>query len=212
MAVTVIIPAYNEEKAIGEVLSAVKSVRLIDNILVVSDGSTDSTAEIAKNFHVNVLELARNMGKGGAMKAGLDNSSGDIILFLDADLIGLTGEHVSKLIEPVYSDRADMSIGIFKGGRFATDLAQKVSPYLSGQRAVKRTVLNCLPGLDVLKFGVEVALTKYIMKNGIKVEEVELWGMSHYTKEEKLGLVKGAGARLKMYGDIIKCLKSQRMR
>lgn len=210
--VTAIIPAYNEEKAIGKVLCAVKSAGFIDNIIVVSDGSKDATAEIARKAGVHVIELSRNVGKGGAMKAGLDNCSGDIILFLDADLIGLTKEHVNKLIEPVYSGRAEMSIGIFKGGRFTTDLAQKVSPYLSGQRAVKRTILNCLPGLDVLKFGVEVALTKYIMENGIKVEEVELRGMSHYTKEEKLGFVRGTAARLKMYGDIIKCLKAQRMR
>lgn len=212
MSVAAIIPAYNEEKTIGEVLNAVKSARLVDNIIVVSDGSSDSTAGVARQSGANVIELTKNMGKGGALKVGLDNSSSETILFLDADLIGLTGEHVIKLVEPVYSGRVDMSIGIFKGGRFATDLAQKVSPYLSGQRAVKRTILNCLPGLDVLRFGVEVALTEYIVKNGIKVEEVELLGMSHYTKEEKLGLVKGAGARLKMYGDIIKFLKSQRMR
>lgn len=206
MIITAIIPAYNEEKTIEEVLDAVKSAKIIDDIIVVSDGSIDSTAEIAREARVDVIELRRNMGKGGAMKAGLDACRGDIILFLDADLIGLKEEHVIKLVEPVSSGRADMSIGIFKGGRFATDLAQKVSPYLSGQRAVKRSILDCLSCLDVLKFGVEIALTKYIMYNNIKVEEIELWGMSHYTKEEKLGLVKGAGARLRMYRDIIRCL------
>nr|HPL52782.1 glycosyltransferase family 2 protein [Bacillota bacterium] len=138
MNVTAIIPAYNEEQTIANVVNCVKNVDKIQKIIVVSDGSSDMTAEIAKKCGAEVIELNENIGKGGAIKAGINKCKTEIILFLDADLIGLTEKHILSLIEPVIENDADMTIGIFKNGRIATDLAQKVSPYLSGQRAIKR--------------------------------------------------------------------------
>lgn len=207
MGIGAIIPAYNEEKNIGYVLYALKKVDIIDNIIVVSDASIDNTAKIAKNYGVQVIELTQNVGKGGAMKAGLDNCAADIILFLDADLIGLTPKHVLDLLKPVVDGSADMTVGVFSNGRFATDLAQKIAPYLSGQRALKRSLIDKIHNIDMTRYGVEVALTRYIKEENFKIEIVELKDMSHYMKEEKLGMVRGFKARLSMYWDIIKCLK-----
>ena len=81
--------------------------------MVVSDGSTDRTVDIAWSYGARVIELTKNMGKSYAMKTGLDNTDASIILFLDADLIGLKPEHVINLIIPVYEDIADMTLGIF---------------------------------------------------------------------------------------------------
>ena len=95
MRIAAIIPAYNEEKTIGDVLSVVTECKQIDQVIVVSDGSTDDTVKIARQFGgVEVVELMENRGKGGAMKAGLEHTRAGIILFLDADLIGLTGDHI----------------------------------------------------------------------------------------------------------------------
>lgn len=206
--ITAIIPAYNEEQTIGSVLDIVTKVKEITQIIVVSDGSTDKTAEIAAAYPIEVIDLAENVGKGGAMMAGVESCSNENVVFLDADLIGLTEKHVKDLIMPVINNETDMTIGIFKNGRIVTDLAQKVTPYLSGQRAVKRTLLDRIPNMDITRYGVEVALTKYAEKNAISSKEVYLEDMTHVTKEEKLGLIKGVQARLKMYWDIVKILSN----
>ncbi len=205
MRVVAIIPAFNEEKNIGDVLSILTEVEIINKVVVVSDGSTDGTVDVGREYGVTVIKLEENMGKGAAMKAGLDSVHADIILFLDADLIGLKKEHVYSLLLPVIREEAEMTIGIFEKGRIATDLAQKVAPYLSGQRAVKRTVLENISNMDISRFGVEIALTKMIEEKGIKTEEVLLRDMSHVTKEEKMGIIKGIAARIVMYWEIVKC-------
>lgn len=212
MNVTAIIPAYNEEQTIANVIECVKLAEKVQKIIVVSDGSTDRTAEIARECGANVIELSENVGKGGAIKAGINECGTEVILFLDADLIGLTGKHVSDLIEPVINNKADMTIGIFKNGRMVTDLAQKVTPYLSGQRAIKKSIIDKIPNIDITRYGVEVALTKYVDKTSVRVQEVDLPDMTHVTKEEKLGLIKGVQARLKMYWDIVKILSSNNIK
>ncbi len=206
MNVTAIIPAYNEERTIAGVVRCVMQVDKIQKVIVVSDGSTDKTAEIARECGADVIELEENVGKGGAIKAGVSECGTEIILFLDADLIGLTKQHVLDLIQPVLENRADMTVGIFRKGRVVTDLAQKVTPYLSGQRAIRKAIIEKLPNMDIARYGVEVALTKYLKKYSARVIEVDLPDMTHVTKEEKLGLVKGVQARLKMYWDIVKIL------
>ncbi|MGB4181798.1 MAG: glycosyltransferase family 2 protein [Dethiobacteria bacterium] len=205
MDVAAIVPAYNEEKTIGAVLGVLTKCRLINEVIVVSDGSTDDTVKIALQFDgVQVVELPENRGKGGAMKAGLEQTAAEIVLFLDADLIGLTEDHVNALLQPVLENQALMSLGVFEKGRIATDLAQKVAPYLSGQRALQRDLLRDLSDLDLTRFGVEVALHRYMEENKIPVALVNLPDLSHLMKEEKLGLWKGLAARGKMYWEIIK--------
>ncbi len=208
MNVTAIIPAYNEELTIASVINCLIKVAEIQKIIVVSDGSTDRTAEIARECGADVIELEENVGKGGAIKAGVNECGTEVILFLDADLIGLKEKHVIDLIEPVVDNNADMTIGIFRNGRMVTDLAQKVTPYLSGQRAIKKSVIDKIPNIDITRYGVEAALTRYVEKFSIRVQEVDLPDMTHVTKEEKLGLIKGVQARLKMYWDIVKILSS----
>lgn len=208
MNVTAIIPAYNEEQTIAGIVNCIKNVELIQKIIVVSDGSTDRTAEYARESGADVIELRENVGKGGAIKAGINECGTEIILFLDADLIGLTERHVLALIEPVINNKTDMTIGIFKNGRMVTDFAQRVTPYLSGQRAIKKSVIDKIPNIDITRYGVEVAVTRYVEKYSVRVQEVDLPDMTHITKEEKLGVIKGVQARLKMYWDIVKLLSS----
>ncbi|WP_057978248.1 glycosyltransferase [Caloramator mitchellensis] len=207
MKAVCIIPAYNEEKTIADVIDVVKSVDIINKVIVVSDGSTDNTATIARNHGAIVYELKENKGKGAAVKIGVDNADSELILLLDADLIGLTKEHVVDLLNPVLRDEADMTIGIFAKGRFATDLAQFVAPHLSGQRAVKKEIITKINNIDITRYGIEVALTKSVEREGYRVVNVELKDLTHIMKEEKLGFRKGFAARMKMYWDILRCLK-----
>lgn len=92
--VVCLIPAYNEEKRIGAVLSVVKKCELVDEIFVIDDGSEDKTAEVAAKNGVSVLRLEKNRGKSYAIFYGVENTEGDIILMLDADLVNLKVEDV----------------------------------------------------------------------------------------------------------------------
>lgn len=208
--VVVIVPAYNEEETIGSVLSVLVGHPMVGEVVVVSDGSTDQTAEQARSCGARVVELPDNLGKGAAMQAGISVSSADVVLFLDADLIGLRPEHVDRMLRPVLEGEAQMSVGVFEGGRTSTDLAQAIAPFLSGQRAVQRKLLSDLDDLGESGYGVEVALTRYMRRTSGQVQEVVLHDLTHRLKEEKRGLIKGFAARMKMYWEIVKYLPKEK--
>ena len=68
--------------------------------------------------------MEKNIGKGAAIKKGFEKTDSEILLFLDADLIGLNTGHIYSLINPIINDSADMAIGIFSKGRLITDFPQ----------------------------------------------------------------------------------------
>ncbi|MFW6268960.1 MAG: glycosyltransferase family 2 protein, partial [Bacillota bacterium] len=135
MKITALIPAYNEENTIGTIIKTLKKMEIIDEILVVDDGSEDNTSEVSRKLGARVVRLKENQGKGAAIQKGIENINSDIALMLDGDLIGLHQEHINKLIYPVLDGEVDMAVGVFNEGRGLTDLAQLVTPNLSGQRA-----------------------------------------------------------------------------
>ena len=203
MKFAAVVPAYNEENTIADVVRVLVASPSIDQVIVVSDGSHDNTAAVAARMGAIVVNLPENRGKGGAMLVGMKQTLADYILFMDADLIGLRQSHIEGMITPIIKGQAEMTLGVFKKGRASTDLAQKFAPYLTGQRVVKASLFRQMQDMDIARFGVELALTRFVEENGIKYEIVELGDLSHVMKEEKLGLWKGFGARLKMYWEII---------
>lgn len=209
-SITAIIAAYNEEKTIEKVLIEVKKVKTIDKIIVVSDGSRDRTAEIARQLDVEVIELSENVGKGGALRRGIDICKSDIILLLDADLMGLTTNHIEDLLNPVIEKQVDMTIGIFDKGRLSTDIAQKVTPYLSGQRAIRRYIIENISNIDITRYGIEAAMTRYVKENKINSKKVSLKNLTHMMKEEKFGFVEGFKERMKMYWEVFKTFRARR--
>ena len=112
--VSVVIPALNEEDTVSGIVSLLVTIDLLDEVIVVCDGCTDNTAQVARDAGATVIELPENVGKGGAMMVGVRAASNDVILFLDADLIGLTREYVINLVTPVLQGKADMTVGILK--------------------------------------------------------------------------------------------------
>ncbi|WP_374712424.1 glycosyltransferase family 2 protein, partial [Symbiobacterium terraclitae] len=87
--VSVVIPAYNEAETVGDVVAACAKVPEIDEVIVVDDGSTDETAARARAAGAKVIEHGENRGKAAAMKSGYEATTAPVLLFLDADLIGL---------------------------------------------------------------------------------------------------------------------------
>ncbi|SMB92310.1 N-acetylglucosaminyl deacetylase, LmbE family [Thermanaeromonas toyohensis ToBE] len=201
MRVSAIIPAYNEAPTVGKVVATLRQVPLVDEIIVVNDGSWDDTAEVARRQGAIVIDLKRNHGKGKAMLKGAHKARGEILLFLDADLEGLTPSHVEELLRPVLNGEADMTVGVFRRGRSLTDWAQVIAPYLSGQRAIPKK-LFLAAGREATGFEIEVMLSRFAREKGWRVKRVPLANMTHVMKEEKRGLARGVVARLGMYKDI----------
>ncbi|HJP83881.1 MAG TPA: glycosyltransferase family 2 protein [Fimbriimonadaceae bacterium] len=202
-SIAVIIPAKDEEQRIGNVLRAAAASKLATEIVVVSDGSSDRTAEVAARYPgVTVVRLPVNLGKGAAMAKGVEKTKAEIVAFVDADLHGLTAEHIDQIIWPVLTDQCEVCIGIFRGGKFWSDTAQKFAPYISGQRAMKRWIFEATPDLSDLRFGVEYALNYQAKRVKARVLRVVIRGVSNSHKEKKLGIGKGLRARTKMYVEI----------
>ncbi len=205
MSIALVIPAYNEEDRIGPVLAAAAGVDLLSETIVVDDGSTDRTAEVAKEFDVKVIVLPENRGKGGAMHAGVEAPDAEIVAFSDADIIGLKCEHFNLLIQPLLDDpMLVMTVGKFSGGRRRTDWSQNLIPAISGQRAIRRAFFDDLPNLEASGFGVELLITRHPKSIDAHKIEVTLEDLTQVMKEEKLGIVKGVSARMRMYQDIFK--------
>lgn len=205
MNVSAIVPAYNEAERIGAVLRPLTEIRRIEQIIVVDDGSTDHTAHVAQAWGAEVVRLPENCGKATALDRGVRQAHGEVLLFLDADLVGFQARHVQTLLDVYEGEGADMVVGIFKNGRLNTDLSQKFAPYLSGQRVLSKALWQRLcPQVDGMEFGVEIALQKLALKEGLRVVKVELDGVTHVMKEEKRGLGPGLKDRFKMYRDIVR--------
>lgn len=202
--VAVIIPAYNEGQTIGQVIKAVLRCPLVDEVVVVDDGSSDRTTDEAKNAGARVIRNEHNLGKGGAMLVGARATEAGLLVFIDADLVGLDPENVTTLVEPVLGGAADMSRGLFAAGRLTTDLALKLAPFLSGQRALWRKDFLAIPDVADSRYGVEVAITRFYGEPGRRVVDVPFPGVSQVMKEEKMGFARGVTARLGMYGDIVR--------
>ncbi|MTI60716.1 MAG: glycosyltransferase family 2 protein [Firmicutes bacterium] len=205
MEVTVLIPAYNEGNTIESIINTLKTIKSIKEVLVINDGSTDNTAELAAKAGARVISLPENLGKGAALQRGIEEISSRIIIMLDADLIGLNKVHITNLLEPIYRGEADMTVGVFNHGRGITDLAQFFSPNLSGQRAVKAEMISDMSSLKKAGYGVEIAINQHVKKKG-RVKYVDLPDLTHIMKEEKRGIIKGVIDRSKMYWDIFRVL------
>src|SRR5579875_3469758 len=156
--VAAIIPAFNEERTIGDVVDTVKRCQLVDDVIVVSDGSRDATGETARRRGARVIELHENLGKGGASA-----TDAQVILLLDGDLVGLTVQHVEDLLRPVLSGDADVCVG-----RIKRDLMQWLFPNFSGQRALLRRVLEAIPDLESTGFGIEAVLSRHVKALGLR--------------------------------------------
>lgn len=206
LKVAAIVPAYNEEKTIGNVLKQLKLAKELDEIIVVADGSTDKTAEISKSFKVKVLEGPKREGKGRAMRRGVENTNAQIIAFFDADLVGLAPAHVTKLVQPVLKGEAGMVVGIRDRIGETPLFLLKIDPLLAfgGERALKREIFENLPERFSQGFEIETALNFYCQVNKIPVKYVKLKGLKMIVKEKKYGFLKGFWERLKMEGEMIK--------
>ncbi len=200
---TCLIPAYNEAERIGGVLAAIAGHKDLQHVIVINDGSTDQTAQVASAFGVMVLTTSGNLGKTAALAFGLGHVKTSHIVLLDADLLGLTALDVTRLIAPVLEGQAVASISL-RGN--APSLWRMIGlDYISGERALPFDLLKPhLASLNNLpRFGFEVFLNRLLIKTKRPVAIVPFDHVASPYKATKLGFWRGARADALMIRDIL---------
>lgn len=205
MKLSVIIPIYNEESTIREVLAKVRAVAVPKEIIIVDDGSTDHTAEILREEEQKdeitvVYNSLINIGKGAAVRIGIEHVTGDIVVIQDADLELEPSEYV-KLIQPILKGEADVVYGSrFKEkGRgtlvqiMANTILTVVTNMLYGTRITDMETAYKVFRADVLKsirlkctgFEFEPEITAKISRTGYTIQEIPIAYHPRTTEEGK---------------------------
>ena len=198
-----IIPAYNEASRIEAVLRSVVGHPLIDEVIVVDDGSSDGTAEVVKGIDgVRLIELPQNKGKTWAVTVGIEAAIGDTLMFVDADLLGLDASHLTALIAPVQQGNADITISL---------RANAPRPwhwigidYISGERVMPRGLL--IDQIDAMralpKFGLEVFMNSLLIRQSARIAIVQWPEVESPLKGTKFGWAEGLKRDVKMIRDM----------
>ena len=188
-SVSIVIPAYNEEATVAQVVSVARKLSYVDEVIVVDDGSSDRTVEEAESAGATVISHLVNEGKGSAIKTGFKYSHGNIVAFIDADVSNFTSEKIDKIIRPILEDRTDITKTKFarESGRVTELTAKpllgfffpelKYEQPLSGQFAGKRSALNKIKFEK--DYGVDVGIVLDADVHGIKILEVDIGDISH---------------------------------
>lgn len=139
--ISIIIPVYNEERTIGSIVEIARSWGVAREVIVVNDGSTDHTLAALRQFRqeIRVITSRKNQGKGYAMVKGVEAATGDLLMFLDGDMTGLTFSDLDAMTGPVLSGQADMAIGV---ARFWGIGSFEPFNDVSGQRVLYKTIVT----------------------------------------------------------------------
>jgi glycosyltransferase involved in cell wall biosynthesis len=189
--VTIIIPAYNEEKGIAAVLDNVTSLGGTFEIIIVDDGSSDSTADIVKNYsHVRFIRHEHNMGYGAALKTGIQSASTDTVVIMDADGT-YPHESIPDLIKTMHDGKYAMVVGARTGKNVKIPLIRKpakwfinkLANYLSGMkipdlnsglRIMKKTIIERFLHFLPSGFSFTTTITLAMLVNSFPVKYVPI--------------------------------------
>ena len=159
MKLTIIIPVFNEVKTLKEIIEKVENLNIEKEIIAVDDGSTDGSADVLirlmKEGRINFIQHKKNLGKGAAIKSGLRQANGDIVIIQDADLETEPGDYYN-LIKPIINKEARVVFGY-------RTAKKQTSIYWWGGKSVS-LITKLLYGGDIKD-----------VNNGYKVMPRDLW-------------------------------------
>ena len=201
--VSAIVPARDEGRTIRGVVEVLVGHPLVGEVIVVDDASTDDTAERAREAGAEVIAMPQNGGKAAAMSLGVAAARNDVVLFSDADVIGLNRGMVSRIVEPVTSGRFAMYVGIRGRKTYWVNRLLHFTPILGGERAIRRELWDQVPSTYKKNFQIEIALNFFAKLNGHRMGFTVVHGLGQVIKEKKRGLLPGLWQRLSMIGDIL---------
>ncbi|MGQ0743308.1 MAG: glycosyltransferase family 2 protein [Acidimicrobiales bacterium] len=190
MTIDAIIPARNEGPTVAAVVKAVSGCSYVRQVVVVDDGSTDDTAELARAAGAKVISRRGERGsKAHAMEAGVKASDADALLFCDADCLGLTPAHLDGICRPFADGRCTMSIGWFDYGRL-NPLVLRFAP-TTGERVVPRWVWDDVPAHKRQGYSIEIMINEVIAEGHHTTVAATMTGVTHRTKRDKFGYLRG---------------------
>ncbi len=182
-----IVPAYNEEKTVGDVVRTLVASGAFRDVVVISDGSTDGTAAAARAAGATMVhELREKGGKGAALLHGVRHTTAPILLFADADLRGFTIAHVRLLLDPVIRGEKMMMVGLRDRGPLFVALEARL-PLVGGERGLRREVIEGIPPVFLRGFRVEAALNYHCRSRRWAYGSVRLPGLMMRKKAAKVG-------------------------
>lgn len=213
MKLSVLIPVYNEEKTLNQLIDKVKKVKLVSSlkkeIVVVDDGSEDRSYQILKNIKgIKLIKHPRNMGKGAAVKTAIKKATGDLLIIQDADL-EYDPSDFNKLIAPILQRKSKIVYGsrlsrekLILFGSNKTPLpthfiANKILSFVTNliygsnitdmETCYKLFSKEALDGVDIHSkgFSIEPEITAKVLKKGHKIYEVPIKTIPRGYKEGK---------------------------
>ena len=192
---SIIIPVFNEERTILEAINTVRDIPYEKEIVVVDDNSTDNTRKILQSINspeIKIYYNQSNTGKGGAVRKGIANATGDIFVIQDADL-EYNPQELSILLEPILSGKADVVFGSRFSGHgahrvlyFWHSVGNKFLTLLSNvftglnltdmETCYKMMTRNALEGISIKenRFGFEPEMTAKLAKKKLRIYEVPI--------------------------------------
>ena len=190
MKITAILPIFNEEKTVANVLSVLLKDEQLNEVVVVDDASTDNSLNIVKSFQsdkLKIIHLEKNSGKSGAVKVAVKNLQTDILFFCDGDLHNFTNQHINQLLEPLKKGKYLMTVGIRDRGLIHNCFVKKFGPLITGERAMpyeifKKTMDSPFNNRLMEGYNMEIVLNNYCKKYNIPIIRMVSKGIKETSK------------------------------